>query len=550
MILLCFTFFLTSFFTFKFKLFMLKNIEDYMKKIFTIIILLFSIWISASEIDWNTIEITSQNHFSFLEEKFDDNAYLLIKNENVSNFTQIDIAISSWSNFKKSILNFLSKEEVQSHFIELHTPNKRNIKTTSSNVHSNYIPLRSSFHFNIFTGADYFSNITQKKNYSFVYYGTKLFANIENTLFIDGYWWTGHFTGDEDLFQTSPINDSWSQNSDDNTQTSIDNASGKIVYRKRYGSLTVGRGTHVIGNNIGGSVILNDACNDYGYFNGKLDFKKFSIFLMHGTLIPDSTNINNLGEPEYKDYNDKYIAVKKLDWKPNTKIHLFAGEEVIYGGRSIDPSYLLPQTFLRATEHNLRDRDNVLIFGGVNLKPSAESTFYLNFIFDELSRSKIFTDWWGNKYAVQLGKSYLFNKKNDTRFTLEFTAIRPWMYTHKILHNKYSHDGIGLGFPNGSNLIQIAGEFNYGLLKSLIANIHSSFTKRGSLGNDFSINYETRPDDTASWLEGEKIETIEIRTVLKWQPLTHHRVMFGHSASKIDENNFEHQFSLSYQASY
>ncbi|NQT65382.1 MAG: hypothetical protein HQ554_04310, partial [FCB group bacterium] len=336
-----------------------------MKKILLVFILLYSFNIAASEIDWNTIEITSQNHFSFLEERFDDNTYLQIKNEEVTNFTQLDLAISSWSNFKKALSNFLSNEFKQSHFMQVQTPVNFIMDSKSSYLNSNSIPLSSSFYFNLFTGADFFSNITEESNYTYVYYGTKLFANIDNTLFIDGYWWSGHFTGDEDLFQTSPINDSWSQKSDDNVQTSIDNVSGKIVYKKRYGSLIIGRGKHIIGNNIGGSVILNDACNDYGYFSGKLDFKKFSISLMHGTLIPDSTNVNDLGEPIYKDYNDKYIAVKKLDWKPNSKFHFFAGEEVIYGGRSIDPSYLLPQTFLRATEHNLRDRDNVLIFAGM-----------------------------------------------------------------------------------------------------------------------------------------------------------------------------------------
>ncbi len=544
------TFFLTSFFIFYIKQLCIFNFEDYMKKIFVFIILVYSFSLLASHIDWNTTEVTSQNHFSFLEERFDDNSYLQIKNENVLNFTQIDIAISSSSNFKKALSNFLSNEEIQSHFIELHAPVKSKREFLSSLVHPIYIPLRSSFYFNLLTGADYFSNITQENNYSFVYYGTKLFANIENTLYIDGYWWTGHFGGDEDFFKTSPIYDSWSQNSDDNTLTSIDNVSGKIVYRKRYGSLSIGRGTHIIGNNIGGSVILNDACNDYGYFSGKLDFRKFSISLMHGTLIPDSTNVDYLGETIYKDYDDKYIAVKKLDWRPNNKIHFFAGEEVIYGGRSIEPSYLLPQTFLRATEHNLRDRDNVLIFCGMNLKPFSHSTFYLNFILDELSKSKIFTDWWGNKYAIQLGNSYLIDRKKDSRIIIEFTAVRPWLYTHKILHNKYSHDGIGLGFPDGSNLIQVAGEFNSSLLKNLTANIHGSFTKQGSLGNDFSINYETRPDDTASWLEGEKTEKIEIRTVLKWQPLTHHKVLLGHSVTRVDDNDIEHQLSISYQASY
>jgi len=509
-----------------------------MKKGMILVIMLINLTLLASEIDLYTTEITSQNHFSFLEEEFDTDNYIQFNHEDMNN-TYVDIAVESLSSFKYALLKFFLSEETPSHFIEIHTSN------------SSSQPLAgSSLYFNLLTGVDYFLNTTHETDYSYVYYGTKIFANIENSLFIDGYWWAGHFTGDDEYINSSPIYDSWSQKSDDDSQISVDNVCGKIVYKNRFASLTVGRGKHNIGNNIGGSVILDDTCNDYGYFSGKLDFKKFSISMMHGTLIPDSVNVNDLGEPVYKEYNDKYIAVKRFDWKPTEKFHFFAGEEVMYGGRSIDPSYLLPHTFLRATEHNLRDRDNVLIFCGLNLKPIPKNTIYVNFIFDEFSKNKIFTDWWGNKYAVQGGNSYLLNKEKDTHITLEFTAVRPWMYSHKILHNKYSHDGIGLGFPGGGNLIQFAGEFNYKPFKKFAINLHSSYTKQGSLGNDFSINYESRPDDTATWLEGETAENIEIRTTVKWQPLTHHRLIVGHSASKLDDNDLEHQLSISYQASY
>ena len=519
-----------------------------MKKLFIIIFIGYLSNVLASEIDWNTTQITSQSHFSFLEEIFDDNVYLHPKVKPV-NYTRHNLATSSLSNFKNAIKNFLSNENIPSHFLQIHTASRYEDERLAYKFNNN-LPLNSYLYFNLFTGADYFNNSTQNSKYSYVYYGTKLFANIDNTLFIDSYWWTGHFEGDEEFYRTSPILDSWSQQPNENEQVSVDNASGKIIYKKKYVYLSIGRGKHIIGNNIGGSIILNDAVNDYGYFSSKLDFKKFSISMMHGTLVPDSTNVDHLGEPIYKDYNDKYLVVKKLDWKPNTHLHFFAGEEVIYGGRSIDPSYLLPQTFLRATEHNLSDRDNVLIFGGFHYKPYSQNTFYVNVILDELSRSKIFTDWWGNKYAVQVGNSYLINSEINSRITFEFTAVRPWLYTHKILHNKYSHDGIGLGFPGGSNLIHFAGEFNYKLFKFLTANIHSSFTKQGSLGNNFSINYESRPDDKADWLEGDKTEKIEVRTIIKWQPLTHHRIQFGHSAYKIDKNDIEHQLSISYQASY
>ncbi|MCF7858711.1 MAG: hypothetical protein K9N07_05225 [Candidatus Cloacimonetes bacterium] len=514
-----------------------------MKKIFLIVIIALTYSLSALSITWNSQEIISQNHSSFLEIPFDSDQYMEFDNFEESTATKSNLSVSSWVNFKRAWINFFSVEDTSSHFLEIHTP-----RTLSENNGFD-LPLNSCFYFNIFTGADHFTNVTQKKSYNYTYYGTKLYANISDKLYLDSSWWTGHFTGDEDYYSTSQINDSWSQNYN-SSQRSLDNVNGKIVYKEKIGALTIGRGTHLIGNNIGGSIILNNMCNDYGYFAGKLDFNKFSISLMHGTLIPDSTNVNELGEYEYKNYNDKYVAVKKLDWKPNTNVHLFAGEEIVYGGRSIDPSYLLPHTFLRATEHNLRDRDNVLIFGGLKFKLLEKNTFYLNLIFDELSKSKLFSDWWGNKYAFQIGNSILLNDQKNFRLTFEFTAVRPWMYTHKILHNKFSHDGIGLGFPSGSNLFQVNGEINYNLYNNLSTNVHFSFTKQGSLGNDFSINYETRPDDTATWLEGEKTELKEVKSILHWQPLTHHSIIIGYSVSKYDIQPIEHQLSMSYQASY
>jgi len=483
-----------------------------------------------------------------LEDNFDD-AHYLFRNESNKKKLRYELATSSYKNFKKAVRNFFSNEREVSHFLKIQTPYRSETEPIK-NPYNLQIPNNSHLFFKLFTGADFFANTSHETNYSYVYYGTKLFASIDNTLFIDGYWWTGHFNGDEEYFRTSPLLDSWTQQPDEDGQVSLDNSSGKIVFKKNIYMLGIGRGKHVVGNNIGGSIILNDACNDYGYFFGKLNFNKFAISLMHGTLIPDSTNVDQDGDQIYKDYNNKYVVVKKLDWKPNYKLHFFAGEEVIYGNRSIDPSYLLPQTFLRATEHNLSDRDNVLIFAGMNFKTTSRNTIYTNFILDELSKSKIFSDWWGNKYAVQVGNSYLIEGLTNARITLEFTAVRPWLYTHKILHNKYSHDGIGLGFPDGSNLIQFAGEIHYGFLKNLSINLHASHTIQGTLGNDFSINYETRPDDTATWLEGEKTKHSELRTTIRWRPLTHHKLILGHMVQKLDNNDLQHQLSISYQASY
>ena len=155
---------------------------------------------------------------------------------------------------------------------------------------------------------------------------------------------------------------------------------------------------------------------------------------------------------------------------------------------------------------------------------------------------------------MQTGYSHILPGKNNVnRFSLEFTAIRPWLYTHKYLQNKYSHDGNGLGFPGGSNLLNYAAEINYAVMTNFVLNLHLAYKRQGSVGNDFSINYETRSpelDENTHWLEGEISDTIKLGLVSDWQLLSHHRLLLGLSVSKYEEEDLKKEFSLSYQARY
>mgnify|MGYP005643691553 CR=1 FL=1 len=104
-----------------------------MKKVFIVIILIYSFNVVASEIGWNTTEITSKNHFSFLEERFDDNVYFQIKKKEIVDITQTNLSISSWYSFKKALINFFSNEEDSSHFLSIHTPNILSDRIKSNN---------------------------------------------------------------------------------------------------------------------------------------------------------------------------------------------------------------------------------------------------------------------------------------------------------------------------------------------------------------------------------------------------------------------------------
>lgn len=504
------------------------------------------------DISWESPEISSQSYSSHLEENREQFEIPLDSKEDHSKPASY-FALQNWPTFKSALSEFFTSTEKTSSFFSYHSKKKmKNFNfqddldlssETCNNLQSQKKPLNSSFDFKLVVGYDFFSNSDQY--FDFLYYGIKLNGDIEDKLFFYTNFWAGHFSGDEIYLNQSSLKDSWTQPSDDSTQVYLDNVNGKLLYQiKPYWSASIGRGKYEIGNNIGGSIILNDDCNDYGYFATKFDFEKFYVHFLHASLIADSTIAG------YKDYPDKYLAVHKFGWKPNRNLEIFWGEHVVYGDRNIDPSYLIPFTYWRGTEHNLADRDNVLIFAGFNLRPYKRDLIYTNLIFDEFSKSKILGNWWGNKYAFQIGNSYQMNMNKNNRISLEFTAIRPWLYTHKYIQDKFSNDDIGLGFPLGSNLLNYSMEINWEFRRNLSCNLHASFTRQGSVGNDFSINYEPIDPDLENdthWLEGDIINYQKARLVIDWKPLTHHRFRISIETEKIGDNDFSNELMLSYQ---
>lgn len=396
------------------------------------------------------------------------------------------------------------------------------------------------------TGAD-FSFDLENRDYSFLHQGIIIKGNLADRLFLYGDWWSGHYGSDLDYaLAASPLLDSWYQYDDDREKIYHDNLRGKLLYSLPYLNVALGRGQYQLGSSISGSIILAAQNNDYDYFS--LDFRigTFLFSQLQAKLIADSTMAVT---GQIDDYPDKYLAVHRLEWLPSSRFRFFLGEAVIYGNRSPDPGYLLPHVFQRVVEHNLRDRDNVLIFSGWEWQAASGYLLYGNLMVDELKKSELFTDWWGNKYALQIGNS-LQIPALYSRFTLEFTAVRPWLYTHNRLVNIYSHDGFGLGFPAGSNLIQVATEFNTSLRHNFTLDLAASFTRQGSVGNHFSLNYDSRPSDHADWLEGSIRNIYRGESVVTWQPLAHHSVKLGYQIVSTQGNTASHDLSMSYLLTY
>ena len=382
------------------------------------------------------------------------------------------------------------------------------------------------------------SHSADKGDYQY-FYGAEIFGNISDKIFIYSDWWKVQFPNDIKNPDT-PLMDSWTE------KNAIDNSRTVISYKNKNLSLSVGRSKYQIGSNISGSVILSDVSNDYGYFSSKFNIGKVGISFIHASVIPDSINpdYNSVGSFSKK-YEDKYFVLHKIDWNGDN-LHIFIGETVVYGSRSIDVNYLLPIAFLRAIEHDLADRDNAFMFGGFDWTFKEHNTLYLNVNIDDLSKATIFTSFWGNKYAAQLGYQKRIKK---LILTNETTAVRPWMYTHKRLVNKFSNDKMPLGYPNGSNIIQNSTEVSYDFSKKLQVAAYYGIAKQGSEGNNFSINYLQIHDLAGAkckWLNGDISLLQNIKLSADWTFLNYNRLHIALEYNKKDdEKNTE--LSIEYQ---
>jgi hypothetical protein len=128
-------------------------------------------------------------------------------------------------------------------------------------------------------------------------------------------------------------------------------------------------------------------------------------------------------------------------------------EMLVYGGRDPELSYLVPTTLLWSVQHNTNNYDNMIWFVESEYLPFNRLKLYNTIMLDELTISEMFKDYMNNKWIFQGGIQYVYNIfEYSGSINLEFTAARPWVYTHKSPETgSYTHNGRNLGFEYGPN---------------------------------------------------------------------------------------------------
>lgn len=236
--------------------------------------------------------------------------------------------------------------------------------------------------------------------------------------------------------------------------TTADKSSGYGVYQIPSSYIYLGKVNWSIGAGESGKLILNNKLNtSFSSFGMYFELGPFRYHSIHGSILGselkeqfrDSLN----SDPINFYLPDKFFVNHRFELSLSNDLMFHYNEALIYGNRSIDINYFNPFSFLRSQEHELHDRDNVLISLGMSWRiPSLSLQIYNDILLDEWKISEVFTDWFGNKHGIMNGLTWA---KHNIQLWFEHVAIRPFTYTHKFDVNRYTHDGQNIGYFAGPN---------------------------------------------------------------------------------------------------
>ena len=215
--------------------------------------------------------------------------------------------------------------------------------------------------------------------------------------------------------------------------------------------------------------------------------EKFNFEYFHGSLNSKSINETHTDNEKL----EKFIAGHRIQYKPTSDFKFSISEIVVYGNRSPELGYLNPISFFWAQEHNLGDLDNILLTFDFGYRLFPGAIIYNTLVLDELSWKDLFSHWWGNKYSYQFGIFYSFLNMKLPDVRLEYTATRPWTFTHPDF--SFSHRNIAMGAINGPSSVSLRIESFYIPTPNLTAKFSIESIKKGiGPGSDIQDNYDNR----------------------------------------------------------
>ncbi|MCX6161180.1 MAG: hypothetical protein NTV87_07580 [Ignavibacteriae bacterium] len=300
-----------------------------------------------------------------------------------------------------------------------------------------------------------------------------------------------------------------------------------------------------------------------------LDFIKFDF--KYGVLNFSSIHASTVGY--YNVIHDsnytKYIATNRLKLSFPDLFDIGMTDMIVYSGR-FDLAYLTPLGFYKYIEMSLQDRDNGIVSFDFQSHFMKDLQFQAAFMLDEnilgnfqnLSLA-------ANKTGYQLGVMAYepFGLKNVS-LILEYTKIRPYVYSHVNRKNNFTSFGQLIGGDIGPNADRIYAKIAYNISEWVSLNFEYQHIRKGNdvydangnlvrkVGGDPYYPYIDGVDPKeAVFLDGDRVNTDAAIVNLRFEPfrnlifdLVYNYTMYNYitRGNKNDINYAFLRFSIDY----
>jgi len=216
----------------------------------------------------------------------------------------------------------------------------------------------------------------------------------------------------------------------------------------------------------------------------------------------------------------KWIAAHRLTYSPGEQLLLGVGETVIWGERGLDPAYLNPLNFLFSAEHDRGDLDNVLLSGDFTLRVMKRGFVYGSLLIDDLKTSTLGSGDPSNKWGV-LGGAWIADPGVvGLSGGIEYTRLRPYVYTHFFPVNRFTTwtSSLGAELPPNSDRLTLSARYHPCRPLSLTCRV--DVCRHGSTGGDLDRAVPHGSAEKVHFLDGERTDWTSSQLSLRWEPRT------------------------------
>jgi len=289
----------------------------------------------------------------------------------------------------------------------------------------------------------------------------------------------------------------------------------------------LGREFKTIGYGYGNKLVLSGLGPSLDFLQFDFDYGIVHFTSIHGTTVGNMSS-------DVEDRYSKFWVFNRLKLSLQNLFEIGIGESVVYSERGIDISYLTPIGFYKFIEHSTQDRDNANLYFDIQTNFIKNLEFQATFLLDENILSNLQDlDNYKNKTAYQLGLFwYEAFTLNDLSLIVEYTKIRPYVYSHYNPKNSYTGWGVNLGHPIGPNADEIFSRFSYDVNEWMRLYFDYRYIRRGenvydtsgtlikNVGGDLEINHGSQPQNEAAiFLEGIRIDNNIFEVGLRVEPI-------------------------------